>query len=322
VVAVSWVLGLFATYLWLIYSFERIPYTQPYGEQMQGNLGSIAAQIGLAVAHSIPGLVVVAVIVVLVRATISLARVFFSRVERGEFILGSLDAHTVLPTRRLVEAGLWLFALALAFPFLPGSHTDAFKGVSVLVGVIASIGASGVIGQAAAGLSLVYSRAIRTGEYVRVGETEGTVMKLGFFATSIRTPAGEEVALPNLTVMQGAIRNYSRAQADAGLAVDVSLSIGYDTPWRLVESMMLEAARRTSEIAPEPKPLVRQLRLEDFYPVYQLVAFTPRESRVERPDVLNRLHANIQDVFAENGVQIMSPHYLGDPAEPKVPPKA
>jgi small-conductance mechanosensitive channel len=178
-----------------------------------------------------------------------------------------------------------------------------------------------VVGQAFSGLILMYMKAFRAGDYVRIGESEGTVIAAGMFATKIRTGTGEEITLPNSGIMATATKNYSRAAPGTGYVVDTAVTIGYATPWRQVQAMLQEAARRTVEIVPTPPPTVRQTELSDYYVEYRLIAYTPAESPALRADVLNRLHANIQDVFNEYGVQIMSPHYVADPAAPQVVPR-
>jgi len=214
-----------------------------------------------------------------------------------------------------------VFALAIAYPYLPGAQTEAFKGLSVLVGLMISLGATSVIGQAFNGFILMYSRAYRPGDYVRIGESEGTIQSLGTFVTRIRTGLGEEVTLPNSTVMAAAIRNYSRSVPGAGCVLDICVTIGYSAPWRQVHAMLEEAARRTTEISANPAPFVRQTALSDYYVEYRLVSYTRLEDPVLRADALNHLHGNIQDVFNEHGVQIMSPHYMMDPKDPQVVPK-
>jgi len=192
----------------------------------------------------------------------------------------------------------------------------------VLIGLMVSIGASSIVGQAVSGLILMYTRAFRVGEYVRVGDTEGTVTALGSFTTRIRTGLGEEVLLPNSYALQNTTRNYSRIVEGDGFVVNTGVTIGYSTPWRQVHAMLEEAARRTKDIASEPAPRVRQTALSDFYVEYRLIAYSTAELAAQRIDVLNELHANIQDVFNEHGVQIMSPHYMTDPVAPQVVPKA
>ena len=319
---VAWTLALFATYGWLTFSLMRIPYTQPWGEHMQGKLLGIVWDVVLASVSAVPGLVVVVLIILIARVLIRLAALFFDRVEQGRLVVGGLDADTAVPTRRLVGAAVWLFAFALAYPYLPGAKTDAFKGLSVLVGIMVSIGASGIVGQATSGFILMYTRTFRAGEYVRIGDAEGTVAGVGVFTTRIRTGLGEELLLPNSLVLQHVTRNYSRAVPGTGYVVDTVVTIGYSTPWRQVHAMLMEAARMTLDIATAPAPYVRQTSLSDFYVQYRLVAYTSAERPAQRADVLSRLHANIQDVFNSYGVQIMSPHYMTDPAESQSVPKA
>lgn len=321
VALLTWALGLLAAYLWVTYTFEQIPYTRHWGDQMEENIAALLEEIAISAVHAVPGLAMVVLIVVGVRALIGVSRVFFARIERGENAIGALDTDTAMPTRRLVELGLWLFALALAFPFLPGSHTYAFKGVSVLAGLAASIAASSVLAQAASGLTLLYGRVIRRGEYIRVDEFEGKVSAIGIFNTRLRTPRGEEVMVPNSRMNSLGVRNFSRARPGYFVAA-ATISVGYATHGRDVKAMLLEAARRIPIIEQDPPPRTRQFAYADFAIRYELVTFTRVDHQVERADVLDRLNEAIQDVFAERGVQIMAPHYHVDPAQPQVPPVA
>jgi len=189
------------------------------------------------------------------------------------------------------------------------------------VGLMISLGASSVVGQGASGLILMYTRTLRVGEYVRIGEHEGTVVESGLFVTRILTGLGEELTLSNAMVVGTVTKNYSRVVKGQGFVLDSTVTIGYDTPWRQVEAMLLEAARRTEGVLGDPPSRVHQTALSDFYVEYRLVTYASPKRPVPRALVLSALHANIQDVFNEYGVQIMSPHYLGDPAQAKVVPK-
>ena len=318
---VAWLLGAGATVAWIAFVLESFPYTRRWGEELTRNLLHIVSDIVLSIAGALPGLVFVAIIAVLARAVIGMARVFFLRVEYGRIEIPWLDTDTVRPTRRIFNFVVWVFALAMAYPYLPGAQTDAFKGLSVLIGLMLSLGGASVIGQAFSGLILMYSRVFRHGDFVRIGDVEGTVTHLGMFATRIRTGLGEEVTLSNATVMAMTTKNYSRAVDGTGYVLDTVCTIGYSTPWRQVEAMLLEAARRTEGISQDPAPIVRQTALSDYYVEYRLVAYSPLEQPLPRVEALSRLHGNIQDVFNEYGVQIMSPHYMLDPKEPQVVPK-
>jgi small-conductance mechanosensitive channel len=321
VTALAWLVGIALTTVWLAYVLERFPYTRAWGERLESNLLDLATQLLLAIVGAVPGLLIVAVIFVLTKAVIGLGRAFFDRIESGQIEVRWLSADTVRPTRRIFAFVAWVFALAMAYPYLPGANTDAFKGLSVLVGLMVSLGGASVIGQAFSGLILMYSRVFRVGDYVRIGEVEGTVTELSMFTTHVRTGMGEEITLSNSAVMAATTRNYSRAVPGTGYVLDTVVTIGYATPWRQVEAMLLEAARRTADIAQKPSPMVRQTALSDYYVEYRLVAYTPLEQAAPRVEVLHRLHANIQDVFNEYGVQIMSPHYVLDPKSPQVVPK-
>ncbi len=321
VVVSAWLLGLFATYVWLTYVLRLFPYTRPWGEQLRGYLMGLLGSILRGIVHAIPGLVTVVVIFVITRSIVHLLDGFFQRVEAQHIRIGWLDQDTARPTRRIVAVVLWLFALVMAYPYLPGAQTDAFKGLSVLVGLMVSIGASSLVAQAASGMILMYSRTLRAGEYVKVADAEGTVAELGLFATRIQTGTGEELILPNAYIVANTTRNFSRTALGRGFVVQVTATIGYSTPWRQVHAMLLEAARRTKGILDDPPPYVIQSALSDFYVEYKLVAHAGPEAPAQRALAIGELNANIQDVFNEYGVQIMSPHYLGDPEHPLVVPK-
>jgi small-conductance mechanosensitive channel len=318
---VVWSIGGAATVACLSFILLQFPYTRPWGEQVQGKLLEIAQEVALAIVGALPGMLFVGVICLAARAVIRVAALLFDRIEQGSMQLEWLSMDTVRPTRRIFSIVVFVFALAMAYPYLPGAGTEAFKGLSVLVGVMVSLGGSSLVGQAANGLTLMYSHSFRRGDYVRIGEAEGTVMEIGMFATRVRTGLGEEIMLPSSTVMATTTKNYSRVVPGTGYVVDTVLTIGYSTPWRQVHAMLEEAARRTPGVAQEPPPMVRQTALSDFYIEYRLAAYTPAERPRARAEVLNDLHAHIQDVFNEFGVQIMSPHYMTDPAEPQTVPK-
>jgi small-conductance mechanosensitive channel len=308
-------------YEWLSIVLASFPFTRPWGELLNGFLWGLTQQLGTAVAAAIPGLFTALVIFYLARLGGRMLDGLFERIRSGQNQVSWLQADVAEPTRRIAKTVLWLFALAMAYPYLPGAQTDAFKGLSVLVGLMISLGASNLVGQAASGLILTYGRVFRRGEYVRIGEHEGTVTEMGLFATRIRTGLGEELTLANATVLNASTKNYSRSVKGPGFVLDTAVTIGYDTPWRQVHALLEEAARRTSGVLDDPPPLVFQTALSDWYPQYRLVCqAVPLEPR-PRALILSALHANIQDVFNEYGVQIMSPQYFEDPVEPKIVPR-
>ncbi|MFI8558546.1 mechanosensitive ion channel family protein [Pseudomonas putida] len=315
-----WVIVALLSYQWLSFVLSQFPYTRPWGESLNLYLLDLLRYLLDGILQAVPGIVVAVMIFFIARGISAFSKRLLERLARPG-TLKWLTEETLQPTTRLTSLGIWLFALVMAYPYLPGSGTDAFKGLSVLLGLMISLGASSVVGQAAAGLILTYSRTLKAGEYVRVGDNEGTVTEVGMFNTTIRTGLGEVLTLPNSMITGSVTRNYSRAVQGRGYIVDTVVTIGYDTPWRQVEAMLVEAAQRTEGILANPSPQVFQTGLSDFYPEYRLVAqAVPSEPR-PRAELLSLLHANIQDVFNEYGVQIMSPHYLADPPQEKWVPR-
>jgi len=308
-------------YEWVSFGLSRFPYTRPWGESLNANLLGLGQRLLAGMVGALPGLVFAVAIFAVARLLVGFVHGLLQRLAEGEAPPRWLAPQTLSTTRHLAAIVIWLFALAIAYPYLPGSQTEAFKGLSVLLGLMLSLGSSSLVGQGAAGLILTYTQTLKPGEYVHLGEFEGTVLGIGTFTTRIRTGAGVELTLPNAMITATVARNYSR-NAQGGCIVDTTVTIGYDAPWRQVEAMLTEAARRTPGILAEPAPRVFHTALSDFYPEYRLVAQARPADGVPRAEVLSLLHANIQDVFNTHGVQIMSPHYVGDPAQAKMVPPA
>ena len=315
------VIAALLVYEWLSVCLAQFPYTQPWAEGLNGFLVGMVTSFGAAIIQAIPNLLTATVIFTLAFWLVRFSKGIFDQIQSGHMRLASLDPELAVPTRKIVAAVIWLFALVMAYPYLPGSGSAAFQGVSVLVGLMLSLGASSIVSQGASGLILTYSRTFKPGEYVRIGDHEGTITDLGIFNTRMRTGMGEEITLANSTVFSSVTKNYSRPAGNGGYILDTTVTIGYDTPWRQVEAMLLEAAKRTEGIAAKPEPRVFQTSLSDFYPEYRLVCLATPEQPKPRAVALSDLHAHIQDVFNQYGVQIMSPHYVQDPSSEKTVPE-
>jgi small-conductance mechanosensitive channel len=305
-------------YAWLTFVLRRFPYTRPWGESLRSFLLDRVTTLALRFVHTLPDLFTVLLIFLAIRFVARLLRAVFEAAEAGRISMPYVYPETAGTTQRLVAALLWLLGLVAAYPYLPGSQSDAFKGISVFVGLVVSLGSSGIVNQLMSGLTLTYSRALRLGDFVRVGDVEGTVTHLGGLSTKIKSPRGEELTMPNALVVSCVTTNFSRL-ADEGVYVPTKITIGYDTPWRQVKALLLLAAERTAGVRAQPTPVVRQTALEDFYVAYTLLVSLERPH--QRGPVLDALHANIQDAFNEYGVQIMSPNYEADPEGRKVVPK-
>jgi small-conductance mechanosensitive channel len=318
--AFAWVFALFSGYLWLTFVLSQFPYTQPWGKVLGKWLLALAGGLALGMVHALPGLVVVAIIFLITRAVVRMLNAFFESCERGSLNVPWLQPDTVNATRRIVNLVAWLFAVVVAYPYIPGSESPAFKGISVLVGLMISLGSAGLVNQLMSGLAVAYSCSMRPGEYVRVGDVEGVVTSLGLLSTKIRAVGQEEITVPNAVVVATNTTNYSRLAEREGGVVTTSVTIGYDVPWRQVHQLLQGAAERTRGVRKTPPPRVLQRALSDFYVEYQLLANV--DDPKGRLAILSELHAQIQDAFNEAGVQIMSPHFLSQPERPVVVPKS
>jgi len=319
---VSIVVGLTAlvfTYLWLAFVLRSFPYTRPWGESLRGYLIDKIEWIANGIAMALPAVFTIALIVIVTRFAIRLLNLLFRGAEEGRLSLPGVYPETVAPTRKLATALLWLFAIVVCYPYLPGSETEAFKGVSVFVGLMISLGSSGLVNQVMSGFTLTYSRALRVGDFVRIGDIEGTVTHLGTLSTKVETPRREEVTIPNQVLVSETVTNFSRHADTRGVYTPTSVTISYATPWRQVRALLLMAADRTEGVRRDPPPKVLQSALEEFYVRYTLLVSLDQPN--QRGATLDRLYANVQDAFNEHGVQIMAPSYEADPESEKIVPK-
>ncbi len=221
-------------------------------------------------------------------------------------------ADWAMPTFNIIKTLLYVFMFIIIFPYLPGSNTPIFQGVSVFVGVVISLGSTSLIGNAVAGLVLTYMRPFQVGDRIKIGDATGNVIERTPFVTRIRTPKNEEITIPNSSIMSAHTINYTAAAENNShhLILHTSVTIGYDSPWRQVHDLLLRAADRTAMVLKEPQPFVLQITLNDFHIEYQINAFTDQANYM--PKIYSELHQNIQDTFSEAGVEIMSPYYISE----------
>src|ERR1700741_4478219 len=276
-------------------------------------------ELGSTVLRGLPGLTVVIFILLFTRWLVRMASVFFDQVATGRTTVSWMDPHVARATQRIFAAILWIFAIIVAYPYIPGSQTEAFKGLSVFFGLVISLGSTGIINQIMSGLFVVYSKALKTGEWVKVNETEGEVLEVGLLAAKIRTLEGQEVTIPNSVLVATSTRNFTRLGHPDGMTLSSTVTIGYDAPWRQVHALLKLAAERTPNIRRSPNPYVVQRQLSDFYVEYTLIARL--ENELQRIETVSNLNSAIQDAFNEFGVQIMSPHFMVQPNATVVVPR-
>ncbi|EQB9862274.1 mechanosensitive ion channel family protein [Klebsiella pneumoniae] len=312
-------LGMLACYLWLSWAFSLFPWTRVWSESLGDWSLGVIRHLSLSIVASLPGLMIVVLIFLLTWLIIRLVKVVLDQVAAGRIQIPGIHPETVSATRRLISVVIWLFALSAAYPFLPGANSLAFKGISVFFGLMLTLGSTGVMTHAMSGLVLIYSRALRKGDWIRLADNEGQVSEIGVLATKILTRENYIVTVPNAVVVGGIIINLSAESADGGVNLTTSVTIGYDTPWRQVHALLELAARRTSGVDQQIAPVVRKLGLLDWYTSYELqVRLLPT---TKLPDGRNALHSSIIDVFNEFGVQIMSPNFVMQPKAAVVVPQ-
>ncbi|HIE9277453.1 TPA: mechanosensitive ion channel family protein [Klebsiella pneumoniae] len=312
-------LGMLACYLWLSWAFSLFPWTRVWSESLGDWSLGVIRDLSLSIVASLPGLMIVVLIFLLTWLIIRLVNVVLDQVAAGRIQIPGIHPETVSATRRLISVVIWLFALSAAYPFLPGANSLAFKGISVFFGLMLTLGSTGVMTHAMSGLVLIYSRALRKGDWIRLADNEGQVSEIGVLATKILTRENYIVTVPNAVVVSGKIINLSAESADGGVNLTTSVTIGYDTPWRQVHALLELAARRTPGIDQQIAPVVRKLGLLDWYTSYELqVRLLPT---TKLPDGRNALHSSIIDVFNEFGVQIMSPNFVMQPKAAVVVPQ-
>jgi len=300
------ILVLLYTYFHLGLSF--FPTTQKYALQLYESLLGAIGGIGEAIWHQTPALTFLLVLFYLTRYALKTLRFFFDQVSAGKVTVAGLDAEVAPITFRILRLLIVVFALVVAYPYIPGSESPAFKGISLFLGLLFSLGSSSAIANLIAGISLTYQRSFHVGDVIRVGEATGVVLERRLYITRIKTPKNHVITIPNSTILSGHVTNLSQeVLAGAGLILSTSITIGYDAPWPKVHALLIEAARATKHILPSPAPFVLQTALNDFYVTYELNAYTDAPEIMAR--IYSELHQNIQDKFNEAGVEIMSPHY-------------
>jgi small-conductance mechanosensitive channel len=255
----------------------------------------------------LPNLASLTVVAVVTHFGLRFVHFIFREIEKGTITLAGFQPEWAETTYKIVRALAVVLALVIAFPFLPGSSSPAFQGISIFIGALLSLGSTSVIGNIVAGVILTYAQAFRVGDRVQIGETIGDVIDKGLIATRIRTIKNVDVTIPNGIVMANHIINYSTEAQEQGLILHTSVTIGYDAPWRAVHETLIRAALATPGILATPKPFVFQTSLDDSYVSYEINAFT-REPR-KMVNIYSDLHQNIQDKFNEAQIEILSPRF-------------
>jgi len=306
-------------FLFLEYALALFPQTRPIAWNLGNWVLEPLGTMWTSFATTIPSLIFLAILFLVVRILVKLIHRFFDAVDEGRLVFDRFERAWAIPTYKLVRLLVVAFAVVVAYPYVPGSNSDAFKGVSLFLGVAFSLGSSSFLANMIAGYSMNYRRLFKVGDRVKIGDVNGEVTAVRLQVTHVRTIRNEEVTIPNSVILNAHVVNYSALARSKGLVLMATVGIGYETPWRQVEAMLLEAARRTPGLLPEPAPFIRQQALGDFAVTYALCVYADQPMKMEA--IYTDLYRNVLDVFNQYGVQIMTPAYRGDPEIPKVVPR-
>lgn len=288
--------------------FIIFPQTEGLAYRLLGYIWNPIRGIFVSIVDYIPKLFTIIVIWYAVKYLVRLVLYLAREVEAGRLKFNGFYPDWAMPTFHIIRFLLYAFMIAMIYPYLPGSNSGVFQGISVFVGLIVSLGSSTVIGNIIAGLVITYMRPFKMGDRIKLNDTIGNIIEKTPLVTRIRTPKNEVVTVPNSFIMSSHTVNYSTSAREYGLIIHTEVSIGYDIPWRRVNPLLIEAALNTPGVVDDPRPFVLETSLSDWYPVYQINAYIKDANRMSQ--IYSDLYQNIQDKFNEAGIEIMSPHYM------------
>ncbi|HET7118799.1 MAG TPA: mechanosensitive ion channel family protein [Hanamia sp.] len=304
---VKWILIILVIYLALPVLFGIFPWTKDFADTLFGYILNPVKKIGLAFWNFLPNLITIIVILFVFRYVFRGIKYLKNEIQSGELKIPGFYPDWANPTAQIIRVLVFAFLIVVLFPYLPGSNSPVFKGVSVFLGFLFTFGSAGSLSNVISGLILTYMRLFKIGDRVKIGDVTGDVIEKSLLVTRIRTIKNEIISIPNSTVMNSHTINYSSDAPGLGLIINTTVTIGYDVPWKDMHQALIDAALRTKYVLQDPKPFVLQTGLEDFYVSYQINGYI-RESN-KQADIYSELHQNIQDVCNERGIEIMSPHY-------------
>ncbi len=309
-------------YLSLPVLFSIFPATKDYTTTLLRWILTPAKSAFMGFVGFLPSLFTIIVIIIIFKYSLKIIKFFFYEIKSENIKINGFYSDWALPTFNVIRLLMYAFMLVIIFPYLPGSDSPIFKGVSVFVGVLFSLGSSNAIANMVAGLVITYMRPFKIGDYIKIGDVSGEVIEKTALVTRIRTPKFEDITIPNATVLSSTSTNYSANtnQATNGLLIHTTVTIGYDVPWKDIHAALIDAALKTEMTEKEPAPFVLQTSLDDFYVSYQINVYTKEPTK--QPRIYSSLHQNIQDSFNAAGIEIMSPHYsaLRDGNTTTIPP--
>jgi len=298
---------LLVIYLSLPLLFSIFPETEAWTSTLLNwVLGPLQVALN-SIFHYLPNLFTILVIYLIFRYSLLAVKYFFEEIKRGNILISGFHADWAVPTFKILRFVLYAFMMVIIFPYLPGSDSAAFQGVSVFLGILISLGSSSAITNIVAGLVITYMRPFKIGDRVKIGDVTGDIIEKTMLVTRVRTIKNEDVTVPNSMVLSSSTVNYSSQAEQLGLIVHYKVTVGYDVPWKKVYELLISAALKTNHIEQEPKPFVFQTNLDNYYVSYQINAYTKQAGK--QAAIYSSLLENIQDELKEAGIDLLSPTY-------------
>ncbi|MDR1443745.1 MAG: mechanosensitive ion channel family protein [Treponema sp.] len=318
---VKYILTLFLLIFTVPVVFALFPGTRDLALTLFGYIFNPFKNIVFGVIDYIPNLITIVVTIIVTRYVLRALKFFTIQIEKEKLVIPGFYADWANPTFNILRVLLYAFTVAIIYPYLPGSDSRIFQGVSVLVGVIFSLGSSSAIGNLVAGLVITYMRPFKIGDRIKINDVTGFVVEKTLMVVRMKTHKNEYVTFPNLMILNSSVVNYhtSSDEDEEGLILYATITFGYGTPWQTVQKILIDAALETPHVLKNPKPFVLQTAMDDFYANYQINCYTKKVGMV--PRIYSELYQNIQDGFHAAGIDMTAPHfrinmpYQGPPEE-------
>jgi small-conductance mechanosensitive channel len=304
---VKYALIILFIFLYLPLMFSFLPWTKGIVEEFYSYILDPVMYIVNGLYHFLPNLFYIAIIIIIARYVLKVLSYISREIEDESLKVKGFHRDWAKPTLNIAKIIIYAFALVFMFPYLPGSESEAFKGVTIFLGILLSLGSTSAIANIVAGIVITYMRPFMVGDRVKIGNTIGDVVEKSLLVTKIKTLKNEDVTIPNATIINTHLWNYTKNAKSIGVILHTSITLGYDVPWEGVNKLLLLAAKNTKNLTREFKPFVLQKSLNDFYVEYELNVYTKQPGKMAH--FYSELHKNILLVFNEAGIEILSPHY-------------
>ncbi|NMM48567.1 mechanosensitive ion channel family protein [Marinigracilibium pacificum] len=304
---IKWILIVLALYISIPLIFSVFTFTRGWADKLINLVWTPFKSIWVSIWSFLPNIFTILAILIVMHYFLKFIKYIFMEIKKEKLTIPGFYPDWAKPTYGIIKFLMFAFTIILIFPYLPGSDSKIFQGVSVFVGILFSLGSTNAVSNMVAGIVITYMRPFKKGDRVKVGSVTGDIIEKNLLVTRINSIKNEVVTIPNATILSGNILNYNILGSESGLIIHTTVTIGYDVPWKKVHEALKEAAIRTEPILKDPEPFVFQTELSDFYVAYQLNAYTTEPNK--QAAIYSSLHSNIQDVFKEYDIEIMSPHF-------------